>query len=88
MLSDILGAIGTGGLTISGIQSKTDISYQHLKKYLTYLVQDELIFYRKEENRFRITLKGLHALEIYIKLDELLVRKTPNKVLEFISEFP
>ena len=84
-------AIGTNGLTISGIQLKTCISYRHLKKYLTYLVQIELIIYEKEEKKFRITQQGLHALDTYARLDELLVRNTLHnfiKTPEYFSPFP
>ena len=73
MLSDILMAIGTNGISISGIQLKTCISYQHLKKYLTHLVQIELVIYEKEVKKFRITQQGVQALDMYAKLDELLV---------------
>lgn len=67
MISDILRTIEINGATISEIQFKTYISYQHLKKYLTYLVQNELIIYTKAEKRFRITQRGFHALDTYIK---------------------
>jgi predicted transcriptional regulator len=40
------------------------------------LIQQGLIAYRKEEKRFRVTQLGFHALDVYTKMDELLVRKT------------
>ena len=79
IVSDILMAIDADGATIYEMQFKTCISYQHLKKHLTYLVQNELIVYRKEEKKFRITQRGFHTLDTYIKMDELLVRKTLHK---------
>jgi predicted transcriptional regulator len=82
-----LGAIGTNRIAISGVQLKTRISYQHLKKYLTYLVQIKLIIYEREEKKFRITQQGLHALDIYAKLDELLVQNISYKVIT-ITSFP
>jgi predicted transcriptional regulator len=91
MISDILRAIEIDGATISEIRFKTYVSYQHLKKYLTCLVQNDLIFYTKTERRFRITQRGLHALDMYTKMDELLVRNTSHKNMEttqHISSFP
>lgn len=81
IISDILRAIETDGATISEIQYKTYVSYQHLKKYLAYLVQNELIIYTKAEKRFRITQRGFHALDMYTKMDELLVRRTLHKMM-------
>ncbi|MGH9975458.1 MAG: winged helix-turn-helix domain-containing protein [Nitrososphaeraceae archaeon] len=91
MLSDILRAIGTNKTTICGLQLKTCISYQHLKKYLTYLVQIELIIFEKEGKKFRITQQGLYVLDIYTKLDELLVRNISHSVMktsDYFSPFP
>ena len=91
MVSDILRAIDADGATIYEIQFKTYISYQHLKKYLTYLVQNELIVYRKEEKKFRITPRGLYAVDVYTKMDELLRRKTLHntmKTTEYVTLFP
>ena len=91
IISDILRAIDLDGTSISGIQYKTYISYQHLRKYLAYLVQIELIAYIKVDKRFRITPRGHYALDAYDKLDELLVRTAKHKVIrvsEYYSSFP
>ena len=91
IVSDILRAIDTDGATIYEMQFKTCISYQHLKKYLTYLVQNELIVYRKEEKKFRMTQRGIHAVNMYTKMDELLGRKTRHnmtKTIEYVTSFP
>lgn len=88
IVSDILRAIDADRVTIYEIQFKTSISYQHLRKYLAYLVQNELIVYIKDEKRFRITQRGLHALDTYTKMDELLGRKTLHNVMkttEYVS---
>jgi predicted transcriptional regulator len=76
--SDILRAIDTDGETINEI----------LKKYLTFLIQQGLIAYRKEEKRFRVTQLGFHALDMYTKMDELLVRKTRHNRPEYFVSFP
>ena len=88
IFSDILRTIETDGATLSEILFKTYNSYEPLKKYLIILVQHELIAYRKEEKRFRITQRGLHALDTYIKIDELLIRKTLHKRSEYFVSFP
>jgi predicted transcriptional regulator len=67
---------------------KTYISHFHLKKYLTFLIQQGLIGYKKEEKRFKITQRGFHVLDLYIKMDELLVRKTLHKRPEYFASFP
>jgi predicted transcriptional regulator len=67
---------------------KTYISYHPLKKYLTFLIQQGLISYRREEKRFSITQQGFHALDTYTKMDELLVRKTLHKRPEYFASFP
>jgi len=62
-----------------------------LKKYLTYLVQNELIVYRKEEKRFRMTQRGICAADMYAKMDELLGRKTQHnvtKTIKYVTSFP
>lgn len=89
LLADILRSIDADGATIYEIQFKTDISYQHLKKYVTYLVQIGFIIYNKEEKRFRTTQLGFHALNTYTKMDELLVRRTMDiKKLDYFAPFP
>jgi predicted transcriptional regulator len=70
------------------IMFKTYISYFLLKKYLTFLIQQGLIGYRKEEKRFRITQQGFHVIDVYTKMDELLVRKTRPKRPEYFVSFP
>jgi hypothetical protein len=54
-------------------------------------VQNEVIVYRKEEKRFRISQRGVRVLDTYIKIDELLIRKTMHemeKTPENAAPFP
>jgi predicted transcriptional regulator len=76
LMADILRSMDPNGASIYEIQYKTAISYQHLKKYVTYLVQIGLISYNKEEKKFKMMEPGAHALFTYVKMDELLVRRT------------
>jgi predicted transcriptional regulator len=75
IISDILTVIKVDAGTFSEIQFKIHISHPRLKKYLTHLVQSELIVYVKQEKRFRITQRGLYVLDTYAKLEKLLSRK-------------
>jgi predicted transcriptional regulator len=91
IVSDILMVIDADGATIYEMQFKTGISYQHLKKYLTYLVQNELIVYNKEKKKFRMTQRGILAANVYSKMDDLLSRKTRinmTKAIGYIIAFP
>ena len=54
-------------------------------------MQNELIVYRKEEKKFRMTQRGIHAVDKYTKMDELLGRKTRHnktKTIEYVTSFP
>lgn len=75
IITSILKVSSGNVTTITEIQYKTYLSYKLLKEYLAMLVQSDLIEYVKEEKTFRITEKGTHALEVYNKMDELLVLK-------------
>lgn len=80
--ADILRAIDMDGTGISEVQFKTYISYRHLKKYLIYLIQQELLVYKIEEKRFRITQRGIRVLNTFAKMDELLNRNPPQKMMD------
>jgi predicted transcriptional regulator len=87
IMADILRAIDLEGTSISEIQFRTYITYRHLKKYLIYLVQQELLVYRKEDKRFRITHRGVRVLLTYIKMDELLVRNSSHEMAKTSEHF-
>ena len=57
---------------------ETYIPHNKLKEYLTMMIQNKLIMYVKEEKIFEITEYGIHALDLYDEIDELLVYN-PNK---------
>ena len=57
----------------------------------TLLLLHDLVVYSKEEKRFRITRQGIYALDMYTKIDELLVRRTLHKMTkmsEYFASFP
>jgi predicted transcriptional regulator len=60
------------GVTQKKILYRAYLSYEHLKKYLTLLQENELInFYEQEGKVYRTTEKGLHFLELYARLNEV-----------------
>ena len=60
------------GVTQKKILYRAYLSYEHLKKYLTLLQENELInFYEQEGKVYRTTDKGLHFLDLYARLNEV-----------------
>jgi predicted transcriptional regulator len=60
------------GVTQKKILYRAYLSYEHLKKYLTLLQENELINYQEQEGKvYRTTEKGLHFLNLYAKLNEV-----------------
>ena len=60
------------GVTQKKILYRAYLSYEHLKKYLTLLQENELIYYHEQEGKvYRTTEKGLHFLNLYAKLNEV-----------------
>ena len=49
------------------------MTYQRLKRYLTFLEQNRLIEYLKEEKLYKATNKGICALQAYNGIQELLI---------------
>jgi predicted transcriptional regulator len=60
------------GVTQKKILYRAYLSYEHLKKYLTLLQENELINYHEQEGKvYRTTQKGLHFLDLYARLNEV-----------------
>jgi predicted transcriptional regulator len=60
------------GVTQKKILYRAYLSYEHLKKYLTLLQENELINYYEQEGKvYRTTDKGLHFLDLYARLNEV-----------------
>lgn len=60
------------GVTQKKILYRAYLSYEHLKKYLTLLQENELINYQEQEGKvYKTTEKGLHFLNLYAKLNEV-----------------
>jgi predicted transcriptional regulator len=68
------------GVTQKKILYRAYLSYEHLKKYLTLLQENELINYHEQEGKvYRTTEKGLHFLNLYAKLNEVVA--TTNDII-------
>jgi predicted transcriptional regulator len=85
IISSILDVTNGNRARITEIQFKTYLSYNILKEYLIYLLQNDLIEYIEGERTFKTTPKGMQALQVYNKMDELFVPKTANDSLELTT---
>ena len=74
--TDIVGLIleaANGGATKTKIMYKAFLSYAQLKEYLAVLIENGLIEHEDVRQLYRTTEKGLHLLQIYNQVDELVV---------------
>lgn len=69
----ILEATNGNRARITEIQYKTYLSYNLLREYLLHLLESDLIEYIEGERTFKTTPKGMQVLQVYSKMDELLV---------------
>lgn len=73
IISAILEVTNGNRTRITEIQFKTYLSYNILKQYLVHLLQNDLIEYLEGERSFKTTPKGMQALQMYNKMEELLI---------------
>jgi predicted transcriptional regulator len=73
IISAILEVTNGNRARITEIQFKTYLSYNILKQYLVHLLQNDLIEYLEGERTFKTTPKGMQALQMYNKMEELLI---------------
>lgn len=73
IISAILEVTNGNKARITEIQFKTYLSYNILKQYLVHLLQNDLIEYLEGERTFKTTPKGMQALQMYNKMEELLI---------------
>ena len=84
--SEIIGAIleaaNGGSATKTTIMYKAVLSYDLMKDYLLSLAEDGLIEYEQGMMTYRTTPKGMHALQLYNIVNEMVqppVIKIENK---------
>jgi predicted transcriptional regulator len=75
IISSILDTTNGNRARLGEIQFKTYTSYNLLKAYLVHLLHSGLIEYIEGEKTFKTTPKGMQALQVYNKMNELLVLK-------------
>ena len=78
IVSNILDA-ANGGITKTKIMYKAFISYNQLKKYLSLLIENNLIEYSYETQTYKTTEKGLNFLKMHNEIGELLPQTTTIK---------
>ena len=71
-----------GGATKTTIMYKAVLSYDLKKDYLLSLAEDDLIEYEQGMKTYRTTPKGMHVLQLYNSVNEMVqppVIKIENK---------
>ena len=73
--SEIIGAIleaaNGGGATKTTIMYKAVLSYDHMKECLLCLAEDGLIEYEQGRMTYKTTAKGMHLLQLYNNMNEM-----------------
>ena len=73
--SEIIGAIleaaNGGGATKTMIMYKAVVSYDYMKECLLSLAEDGLIEYEQGRMTYRTTAKGIHILQLYNNMNEM-----------------
>jgi predicted transcriptional regulator len=82
IISSILQVTNGNRVRVTEIQFKTYLSYNILKEYLIHLLENDLIEYIEGERTFKTTPKGMQALQVFNKMDELFVSKSTSGVVE------
>jgi predicted transcriptional regulator len=73
-------ATRSDGVIQKKILYRACLSYEHLKKYLSLLQENGLIKYHEQEGVYTTTEKGLHFLNLYSRLNEV-VAMTNNVIV-------
>ncbi len=74
----ILDAANGGGETKTKIMYFAFLSYNHVKEYLSILIENNLIEYLDGANKYKTTEKGLNFLKMHNQIEELLQTTTKN----------
>jgi predicted transcriptional regulator len=71
IIAAILEAANGGGATKTTIMYKAVISYDYMKQCLLSLAEDGLIEYEQGKMTYRTTAKGMHLLQLYNNVNEM-----------------
>lgn len=67
------------GATKTKIMYRAYLSYTQVKEYLSFLLENDLIKYEEGSQIYRITEKGLHFLQVYGEISDLVTPKSSAK---------
>jgi predicted transcriptional regulator len=71
IIEAILEAANGGGATKTTIMYKAVISYDYMKQFLLSLAEDGLIEYEQGRMTYKTTAKGMHLLQLYNNMNEM-----------------
>jgi predicted transcriptional regulator len=71
IIATILEAASGGGATKTTIMYKAATSYEHMKQFLLSLAEEGLIEYEQGRMTYRTTAKGMHLLQLYNNVNEM-----------------
>lgn len=67
------------GATKTRIMYRAYLSYTQVKEYLSFLLENGLIKYEEGSQLYRITEKGIHFLQVYSEISDLVTPKPSGK---------
>ncbi len=76
IIARILEVASEGTVLKTKIMYGAFLSHQQLKEYLSLLLERELIQFSKQGQTYRTTEKGLHFLDIYTILNDMIDKKS------------
>ena len=71
IIEAILEAANGGGATKTTIMYEAVISYDYMKQFLLSLAEDSLIEYEQGRMTYKTTAKGMHLLQLYNNMNEM-----------------
>ncbi|MFZ0222707.1 MAG: winged helix-turn-helix domain-containing protein [Candidatus Nitrosopolaris sp.] len=73
IIAEILETANTSKALQAKIMHRVYLSYPQLKEYLALLLENNLIEYIQTDRIYRTTTRGMHFLEIYQQLNDVVV---------------
>ncbi|MGB6591801.1 MAG: winged helix-turn-helix domain-containing protein [Candidatus Nitrosopolaris sp.] len=73
IIAEILETANSSKALQAKIMHRVYLSYPQLKEYLALLLENNLIEYIQTDRIYRTTTRGLHFLEIYQQLNDVVV---------------
>jgi predicted transcriptional regulator len=72
IVSVILDAANSGGLTKTKIMYQAYLSHDQMKEYLSVLIENDLLGYDVYTRKFKTTEKGLRFLDAYTQMSDVM----------------